>query len=70
LKDEFSKVGEVLRANVPKDPQGRSRGFGTVRFAKEEDAHAAIEQYDQKEFNGRQLTVRMDRFQGGAAAQE
>eukprot|EP00475_Leptophrys_vorax_P032763 TRINITY_DN5096_c0_g1_i2.p1 TRINITY_DN5096_c0_g1~~TRINITY_DN5096_c0_g1_i2.p1 ORF type:complete len:215 (-),score=60.70 TRINITY_DN5096_c0_g1_i2:112-756(-) len=63
LKDTFSEFGEVLRANVIKDESGRSRGFGTVRFAKEEDAQKAIAEMDQQEFNGRTLSVRMDRYQ-------
>jgi RNA recognition motif-containing protein len=63
LKDEFSKFGEVLRANVIKDENGRSRGFGTVRFANEEDALKAIAAMDQQEFNGRNISVRKDRYQ-------
>ena len=36
---------------------GRSRGFGFVEMATAEEAAAAIEQFNGKEFSGRNLTV-------------
>src|SRR5438270_12015783 len=49
---------------------GRSRGFGFVEMATAEEAAAAIEQFNGKEFAGRNLTVnearpRTDRGPGG-----
>jgi len=49
---------------------GRSRGFGFVEMATPEEAAAAIEQLNGKEFSGRNLTVnearpRTDRPGGG-----
>lgn len=63
LKDLFSTYGEVAHASVVRDQQGRSRGFGSVRFVKEEDALAAINGLNNTDYNGRVLTVRKDRYQ-------
>lgn len=42
VKDLFRKAGKILRADVMKGCDGRSRGFGTVLFATCEDARRAI----------------------------
>lgn len=39
-----------------------NRGFGTVRFASKEDADAACEKLNNTEYEGRTITVRLDRF--------
>lgn len=36
---------------------GRSRGFGFVTFADDEGANAAIQQFNDQEFEGRQIKV-------------
>ena len=41
---------------------GRSRGYGTVRFTTVESATAAIEGKHATELEGRTLTVKLDRF--------
>ena len=41
---------------------GRSRGYGTVRFTTVEAANAAIEGKHATELEGRTLTVKLDRF--------
>jgi len=61
LKDEFRKVGEVLRAEIHMS-DGRSRGQGTVLFEKAADASRAIKEYDGTNFQGRSITVREDKF--------
>lgn len=38
------------------------RGFGTVRFTAREDAEAAIEKLNNSDFEGRTITVRLDRY--------
>jgi RNA recognition motif-containing protein len=71
LRDHFSQAGTVESASVIEDREtGRSRGFGFVEMATAEDAQAAIEQFNGKDLNGRNLTVneakpKTDRGPGG-----
>jgi RNA recognition motif-containing protein len=71
LKEAFSSVGTVESASVIEDREtGRSRGFGFVEMATPEEAAAAIEAFNGKDFGGRNLTVneakpRSDRGGGG-----
>ncbi|SCV67790.1 BQ2448_5401 [Microbotryum intermedium] len=61
LKDLCRKVGTVLRADVALSPtDGRSRGFGVVLFARNEDALKAIEVYHGYTWQTRVLDVRVD----------
>ena len=58
LQELFGQVGQVESASVVTDREtGRSRGFGFVEMASNEDGQRAIEQFNGKEFNGRNLTV-------------
>jgi RNA recognition motif-containing protein len=58
LQEMFSQAGEVSSANVVTDREtNRSRGFGFVEMATDEGAQAAIEQFNGKDFQGRNLTV-------------
>src|SRR5258705_5749370 len=58
LRDAFAAVGTVESASVIEDRDtGRSRGFAFVEMATAEEAAAAIEQFNAKEFGGRNLTV-------------
>lgn len=58
LQDIFSQYGEVLDAVVINDREtGRSKGFGFVELADDEDANKAIEDLNGKEFSGRNLVV-------------
>ena len=59
LKDHFRQCGDVERADV-KFSDGKSRGFGTVRFYKKKDAEAAIGRLNGVELQGRALEVRLD----------
>jgi RNA recognition motif-containing protein len=71
LKTKFSEAGTVASASVVMDKMsGRSRGFGFVEFDNDADADKAIEMFNEKEFEGRRITVnvarpREDRPQGG-----
>jgi RNA recognition motif-containing protein len=71
LRDAFAAVGTVESASVIEDRDtGRSRGFAFVEMATPEEAAAAIEQFNGKDFGGRNLTVneakpREDRGRGG-----
>lgn len=71
LRDAFAAAGTVESATVIEDrDSGRSRGFAFVEMATPEEAAAAIEQFNGKDFGGRNLTVneakpRTDRGGGG-----
>ncbi len=58
LRDAFAAVGTVESASVIEDRDtGRSRGFAFVEMGTAEEAAAAIEQFNGKDFGGRNLTV-------------
>ncbi len=57
LKEIFAPYGEVLSANVIVDKfSGRSKGFGFVEMEPDQ-ANAAVEALNGKEYGGRNLTV-------------
>ncbi|CAI2178374.1 6184_t:CDS:10 [Funneliformis geosporum] len=62
LKDLFRNAGNIIRADVSTNYDGRSRGFGTVLFATPEDARNAVGMYNGYEFQGRTLRVHFDKF--------
>ena len=54
----FSEIGEVESANVITDRMsGRSRGFGFVEMAKDEDAAKAVEKLNGHDLKGRNIVV-------------
>jgi RNA recognition motif-containing protein len=58
LKETFSAAGTVESASVIVDRQtNRSKGFGFVEMATEEEAKAAIEMFNGKEVGGRAVVV-------------
>lgn len=58
LKDYFSQAGTVESATIITDKiSGRSKGFGFVEMSNDEEAEKAIEMFNAKEFEGRNLTV-------------
>ena len=62
LDDYFSQAGAVTSVNVMLDKvTGKSRGFAFVEFASAEEANKAVEQFHNKEFQGRTLTVNVAR---------
>lgn len=61
LKDLFSECGDsIRRTDVPRSPDGRSKGFGIVKFASKKDAKRAIVELNETEFQGRTIFVRPD----------
>src|SRR5512138_2988818 len=62
LQDYFSQAGVVTSVNLMMDKvTGKSRGFAFVEFATAEEAAKAVEQFHNKEFQGRALTVNVAR---------
>lgn len=69
LRQKFEEFGPVEEAVVVKDRDtGRSRGFGFVRYAQENEADAAMQAMNNEEFDGRRIRVdkASDRPGGGA----
>ncbi|HEY2586673.1 MAG TPA: RNA-binding protein [Tepidisphaeraceae bacterium] len=71
LEQLFGQHGQVLSAQVINDRDtGRSKGFGFVEMANDNEAEAAIQALNGQQHNGRALTVnearpREDRGGGG-----
>ena len=58
LRDTFAKIGEVASAKLITDPtNGRSKGFGFVEMATEEDAQKAISALNGTSLQDRTITV-------------
>lgn len=58
LKMHFSQAGNVSSATIIMDKMtGRSKGFGFVEMSTDEEAQNAISMFNDKEFEGRKLTV-------------
>ncbi len=62
LRELFAQAGNVTEAVVIKDKfSGRSKGFGFVTFETEEEAQAAIEQFNEYDLKGRNIAVNVAR---------
>merc|ERR1712087_171923 len=59
VASNFEPYGEITNAHLPRDPEGRSRGFDFVTFASAEEASQACEEWDGREMGGRQIKVRI-----------
>lgn len=58
LQEAFAAFGAVNKASVVMDRMsGRSRGFGFVEMAKDEEAEAAIAGLNGSQLDGRTITV-------------
>lgn len=58
LRELFAPFGEVTEATIIKDKfSGRSKGFGFVTFANDEEANKAIAEMNKKQVEGREITV-------------
>ena len=59
LREAFEAFGEVTSAKVIMDREtGRSRGFGFVEMANDDEGRAAIEDLDGSEIDGREIAVK------------
>jgi RNA recognition motif-containing protein len=62
LKNHFSAAGNVTSAQIIIDKMtNRSKGFGFVEMASEEEAQKAIAMFHDQDFQGRRLTVNVAR---------
>ncbi|KAM0828928.1 hypothetical protein ACQ4PT_067211 [Festuca glaucescens] len=58
LSEAFARYGQVLEATIVTDKMtSRSKGFGFVKFASEEEANKAREDMNGKVLNGRVIYV-------------
>ncbi|HBU27850.1 TPA: RNA-binding protein [Candidatus Uhrbacteria bacterium] len=65
LEEIFTPYGEVTSARVVTDKfTGKSRGFGFVEFATDEQAQAAVDAMDGTELSGRTINVNVARPKG------
>ncbi len=59
LEAAFAKFGQVTSAKIVKDrDSGRSKGFGFVEMANDEDANKAIAALNETELDGRTIVVK------------
>lgn len=58
LADSFAKAGQVISAVIITDRMThRSKGFGFVEMANDDEAEAAIAMYNNQELDGRKVVV-------------
>ncbi|MDD3886784.1 MAG: RNA-binding protein [Victivallaceae bacterium] len=58
LKDTFAAFGEVTTARIVTDREsGRSKGFGFVEMANDDEARKAIDSLNGQEIGGRKAVV-------------
>ncbi|GHV83173.1 RNA-binding protein [Spirochaetia bacterium] len=58
LRNYFSSFGNVASAKIIVDrDSGNSKGFGFIEMSTDEEANAAVEGANGKDFEGRQLRV-------------
>ena len=58
LGEKFAEAGKVVSAVVISDKfSGRSKGFGFVEMSSDEEAKKAIELFNDKDFDGRNMVV-------------
>ena len=59
LEKAFAKFGQVTSAKIVKDRDtGRSKGFGFVEMASDQEANAAIAALNETELDGRTIVVK------------
>lgn len=62
LEKIFSDFGEVVSAKIITDREtGRSKGYGFVEMKSNDEANQAMSELNNKEFDGRRLSVSVAR---------
>ena len=68
LESLFAQAGAVQTVNIIRDRDtGRTRGFAFVEMTTEAEAQNAIDQFNERAFGGRNLTVNIARPQAARA---
>lgn len=62
LRQIFEGSLNIVKCEVAIGRDGRSRGYGVVQFGSNQEASDAIDQYNGKELEGRNLSVKFDSF--------
>ena len=62
LRDTFKSAGDILKVNLERDRDGKSKGFGTVVFGNPDMAMRSIDMFNQRSIKGRKMSVRLDRL--------
>lgn len=57
LNDLFSAVGPIKSCELDYDKEGKSKGTGTVIFVNHSDAIKAIEEYQDRELDGKEMKL-------------
>jgi len=57
LKALFAPFGNVLKADVKLNPEGKCKGFAFVNLGNQEEADKAIKEMDKKDVSGKELSV-------------
>ena len=71
LRNIFKEAGTIVSANIIIDREtGRSRGFGFVEMATEEEAKKAIELFNGMNIDGRPIVVREALPEGKSSGEE
>lgn len=60
LKDLMKQYGSVEYVEIPETRDGKSKGYGIVKFSNEDDGRSAIDALDGTVHDDRELTVRED----------
>ena len=69
LQTLFAQAGTVQTVSIVRDKEtGRARGFGFVEMLNEADAQNAIDQFNQQQFGGRNLTVNVAKPQAARSS--
>ncbi|KAF2174142.1 hypothetical protein M409DRAFT_16411 [Zasmidium cellare ATCC 36951] len=67
LVELFQTIGNVDRAEIQYEPNGRSRGSGVVQFSAQGDAQTAIEKFQGYSYGGRPLGLDYAKYPDGGA---
>lgn len=63
MKDLFRSGGlSPINAEINKDSEGKSRGFGVVTFDTNFDAQRAIDKFNGYDLHGRKIEIRFDKY--------
>jgi len=70
VHERFSAFGKVLVCVIPKNPDGRARGYGFVQLSNRAEAQAALDGLNGKEWNGRLICVEFSKRGQGRPLRE